>query len=143
MSFLCTGCIRSPHNIVQLKLPTGAYQICVRFNYKEDVIWRVLGRHKFCRLSSFTVSKVVTGPSNRFYCRPTLVKGDIAVDFSGRPAICPVLITVFLFANISVIIHRIAFIFYAQLPKDIGNTFPGYFCKKKIYCKFRRFRLVF
>ena len=66
------------------------------------------------------------------FCRPTLVKGDIAVDFSGRPAIrpsvCPFLIKVFLFANISVSIHRIAFIFYIQLHKDIGNTFPGYFC---------------
>ena len=69
------------------------------------------------------------------FCRPTIVRGDIAVDFSGRPAIrtsvCPFLVKVFLFANISVSIHRIAFIFYIQLPKDIGNTFQGYFCKNK------------
>ena len=38
------------------------------------------------------------------------------------PAVCPFLVKVFLFANISVSIHRIAFIFYIQLPKDIGNT---------------------
>ena len=59
------------------------------------------------------------------FCRPTLVKGDVAVDFSGRPSVCPFLIKVFLFPNISVSIHRIAFIIYIQLPKDIDNTFAG------------------
>ena len=58
------------------------------------------------------------------------MKGDIAVDFSVRPSVRPFLVKVFLLANISVSIHRIAFIFHIQLPKDIGNTFPGYFCKK-------------
>ena len=65
------------------------------------------------------------------------MRGDIAVDFSGRPAVrpsvCPFLVKVFLIANISVSIHRIAFIFYIQLPKDLGNTFPGYFCKNKYF----------
>ena len=40
-------------------------------------------------------------------------------------------VKVILFANIYVSIYRIAFIFYIQ-----------YFCKKKNYFKFRRFRLV-
>ena len=59
---------------------------------------------------------------------------------SGRPVVQtsgrlspPLLVKVFWIANISVSIHRIAFIFYIQLPKDIGNTFPGYFCKKNIF----------
>ena len=30
-----------------------------------------------------------------------------------------------------VYISGIAFIFYIQLPKGLGNTFPGYFYKKK------------
>ena len=51
------------------------------------------------------------------------------VRTSGR--LSPFWLKLFLFANISVSIHLIAFIFYIQLPKDIGNTFPGYFCKKK------------
>ena len=76
------------------------------------------------------------------FCRPTIVRGDIAVDFSVCPSIrtfaVPFLIKVFLFAYISVSIHRIAFLFYIQLHKDIGNTFPGHwqyihFCKNKYF----------
>ena len=29
------------------------------------------------------------------FCRPTLVKGDIAVDFSVRTSVCPFLVKVF------------------------------------------------
>ena len=68
-----------------------------------------------------------------YFCRPTLVRGDIAVDFSVRPSVCPFLVKVFLIANISVSIHRIAFIFYIQLPKDLVNTFLRYFCKNKYF----------
>ena len=61
-----------------------------------------------------------------------------------RLADCHVLVKVFLNGYILVTINSIAFIFYIQLPKDLGNTFPRYFCKnKKSYCKFRRFRQNF
>ena len=40
------------------------------------------------------------------------------------------LIKVFEYGYISVTINGIAFIFYIQLPKYLGNTFPWYFCKK-------------
>ena len=47
------------------------------------------------------------------------------------------LVKVFEYGYISVTIsnYGIAFIFYIQLAKDLGNPFPGYFCK------LRRFRL--
>ena len=82
----------------------------------------------------------MTFPSVQSSARPV-------VRTSARPVVrlSPLLVNVFLFANISVSIHRIAFIFYIQLPKDIGNTFP-YILSRKIffcYCKFRRFRLKF
>ena len=38
---------------------------------------------------------------------------------------------------ISVTVNGIAIIFCIQLPKDLGNTFPEYFCKKYIfYCSY-------
>ena len=40
------------------------------------------------------------------------------------------MVKVFEYGYISVTINGIAFIFYIQLPKDLDNTFPGYFCKK-------------
>ena len=43
------------------------------------------------------------------------------------------MVKVFEYGYISVTINGIAFIFYIQLPKDLGNTFPRYFCKKKYF----------
>ena len=74
---------------------------------------------KFAKIVDFAIFSVVAVRStvsndpagSSFYCRPTIVKGDIAVDFSGRPGVrlSPILVKVFLFANISVSIHWIAF----------------------------------
>ena len=60
-----------------------------------------------------------------FYCKfrrfrlrifyKTLVFGDFWLKF-------------FEYIDISVTINGIAFIFYIQLPKDLGKTFPRYFC---------------
>ena len=43
------------------------------------------------------------------------------------------LVKVFEYCYISVTINGIAFIFHIQLPKDLGNTLPGYFCKTKYF----------
>ena len=43
------------------------------------------------------------------------------------------LVKVFEYGYISVTINGIAFIFDIQLPKDLGNTFPGYFCIQKYF----------
>ena len=41
------------------------------------------------------------------------------------------MVKVFYYGYILVTIKGIAFTFYPQLPKDLSNTFLGFFCKKK------------
>ena len=78
------------------------------------------------------------------------MRGDIAVDFSGRPDVrtsgrpsVPFWLKFFCLLISRLVFIGLLFIFYIQLPKDLGNIFPRYFFLKKIffYCKFRRFRL--
>ena len=58
------------------------------------------------------------------------MRGDIAVDFSVGPVLrtsVPFLLKFFCLLISPLVFIGLLLFFYIQLPKDIGNTFPGYF----------------
>ena len=57
----------------------------------------------------------------KHFCRPTIVRGDITIDFSIWPPV-PFLVRVCLYGNVSN--YSMNCFYILHLPKDLNNTYP-------------------